>query len=103
LIASIARPTASVLVRTIGVSISPSSTICVEPANFPKPLSTANPAGNLVLKKISGVGKDCRRARSGLCSVHAGDVPDGDTCDVGYGILWPRLEMADGYVERSQS
>jgi len=39
--------TDSVLVNTTGVSISPSSLTGVLPANLPKPLPTANPAGTL--------------------------------------------------------
>ena len=38
--ASTAMPTESVLVRTIGVSMVPSSRTCVEPASFPKAFPT---------------------------------------------------------------
>ena len=44
---SIPRATDRVLVRTMGVSISPSSMICVAPASLPKPLATDSPAGTL--------------------------------------------------------
>jgi hypothetical protein len=43
--ASAARGTLSVLVKSIGVSISPSSSTCVEPASLPKPLPTKTAAG----------------------------------------------------------
>ena len=43
--ASAARGTASVLVSTMGVSISPSSMIWVLPINLPYPLPTTTPAG----------------------------------------------------------
>jgi len=46
-----------VLVRTIGVSISPSSSTCVAPANLPKPLPTANPAGTLFWKRLPPCGR----------------------------------------------
>src|SRR6516225_11326054 len=51
-----AMPSATerVLVRTIGVSISPSSSTCVAPANLPKPLPTANPAGTLFCGAFRG-------------------------------------------------
>jgi len=41
----------------IGVSISPSSSTCVAPANLPKPLPTANPAGTLFWKRLPLCGK----------------------------------------------
>ncbi|MET4685018.1 hypothetical protein ABIE19_002967 [Brevundimonas faecalis] len=44
---SIPRATDRVFVRTIGVSISPSSLIWVAPASLPKPLATDSPAGTL--------------------------------------------------------
>jgi len=44
---SMAAPTASVLVSTIGVSIVPSSCTCVAPASLPKALPTNTPAATL--------------------------------------------------------
>ncbi|MNQ70022.1 hypothetical protein D3C85_846450 [compost metagenome] len=44
---SMPRATDRVLVRTIGVSISPNSRIWVAPASLPKPLATDRPAGAL--------------------------------------------------------
>jgi hypothetical protein len=46
--ASIAVPTASVLVRTIGVSMFPSSRTCRKPAALPKPFPTNTAAGTLL-------------------------------------------------------
>ena len=54
--ASSAAPTDSVLVSTIGDSIVPSSSTCVEPASLPKALPTNTAPGDLLAET------DCRRA-----------------------------------------
>ncbi|MNR13655.1 hypothetical protein D3C85_1300740 [compost metagenome] len=56
-IPSIPRATDRVLVRTMGVSISPSSRIWVAPASLPKPLATDRPAGTLSRNRSPPCGK----------------------------------------------
>ena len=55
--ASWMRPTLSVLVRAMGVSMVPNSCICTSPSVLPKPLSTKAAATGLRKKEFSGPGR----------------------------------------------
>ena len=56
-IASTATPTPSVLVRTIGDSIVPSSCTCVEPASLPKAFPTKTAPGTFSRKRLPPWGR----------------------------------------------
>ena len=56
--ASSAAPTDSVLVRTIGVSIVPSSSTCVDPASLPNALPTKTAPGHLLAEQVAAVRQD---------------------------------------------
>ena len=83
--ASIGGADRSVLVRTIGVSIVPSSLTCVEPASLPKALPTNTapatfswkrlpPCGRMAVTPVRTVSPSIDGA---LPDAHAGDVGDG--------------------------
>src|SRR5690625_3290582 len=127
--ASAARYAESVAVNTIGVSISPSSSICVAPISLPDPLPTASAAARLVraafgdrcgAAQLAGPVADCKRPRQTRpfrgqrCGhdrgppaadvvVRHGRVTDASDRDVGDRVAIARLETADGQAQRAYS
>ena len=96
-----AVPTDSVLVSTIGVSIVPSSSTCVDPASFPKAFPTKTAPGHLLAEQIAAVRKDGRDAGADRVALHDSDVTDRDASHVGDRVqgagrsrAWCQLELA---------
>ncbi len=103
--ASTATPTASVLVRTIGDSMVPSSCTCVDPASLPKALPTKTAPATFSTKEIPGVGKDCGHAGPHGVSRHQGRVADANAGDIRDGVERPRAAGAglDAEVTRART
>jgi hypothetical protein len=80
--ASIATPTLNVFVRTIGVSIVPSSVTCVDPASLPNafPMNTA-PA-TFSWKRFPPCGRTARYTRPHVIAFDDGGVTNPDTLNV---------------------